>query len=261
MKKNVIIIALAIVLSAASSKTFAQSSTTWGLIWSEMHNLEYEINAGVNIGGSSPMPIPGEIRSIESYKPGLHLSIGATITKYLGTKAKWGIAISPRFEIKGMDTKARVKNYGMTIIQDGAKVSGYWTGMVNTKYNQSLFTFPVMGVYKINPRWRVMFGPYFSVAMANDFSGYVYEGYLRETDPTGDKISFEGDNEASYDFSDNLRMIHWGLEAGVTWRAFKHLNVQAHLDWGLSDIFHSSFKTIQFGLYPIYANIGFGYAF
>ena len=40
----------------------AQSNTTWGLIWSEMHNFEYEINASINIGGSSPMPIPGEIR-------------------------------------------------------------------------------------------------------------------------------------------------------------------------------------------------------
>lgn len=261
MKKSNIIAILVIAQVLLSGKMFAQSNTTWGLIWSEMHNLEYEINAGVNIGGSTPMPIPGEIRNINSYKPGLHLSIGATITKYFGSKACWGIAASPRFEIKGMETDARVKNYGMSIIQDGAKVSGYWTGMVETKYSQSLFTLPILGVYKINPRCRVMFGPYFSVAMANDFSGTVYEGYLRETDPTGDKISFEGDNKAAYDFSDNLRMIHWGLEAGVTWRAFKHLNVQAHLDWGLTDIFHSSFKTIQFGLYPIYANIGFGYAF
>ena len=56
-------------------------------------------------------------------------------------------------------------------------------------------------------------------------------------------------------------MIHWGVEAGFSWRAFKHLNVDAHLDWGLSNIFHSSFKTVNFDLYPIYLSVGFGYAF
>ncbi len=188
------------------------------------------------------MPIPGEIRKINSYKPGLNLSIGAVITKFFGTNSPWGMAISPRLEVKGMDTEAEVKNYGMSIIQDGAIVSGYWTGLVNTKYRQSLFTFPVLGVYKLSPRCRISFGPYFSVAMANDFSGSVYEGYLRETDPTGDKITFEGDDKAA-------------------WRAFKHLNVDAHLDWGLSNIFHSSFKTVNFDLYPIYLSVGFGYAF
>lgn len=261
MNQKYLISLIVIACIALSPTVKAEEQTPFGLIWSEMHNLEYEINAGINIGGSSPMPIPGEIRSIESYRPGLNLSIGATITKFFGAQAKWGVAIAPRFEVKGMETKAEVKNYGMSIIQDGAKVSGYWTGMVNTQYRQSLFTLPVLGVLKVSNRCRVSFGPYFSVALAKDFSGYVYDGYLRETDPTGDKITFESDNRASYDFSENLRLVHWGLEAGFSWRAFKHLTVQTHLDWGLSDIFHSSFKTIQFGLYPIYLNVGFGYAF
>ncbi|WP_288307510.1 porin family protein [uncultured Muribaculum sp.] len=261
MKNKFIYISLFVISLMTANNASAQSNTTWGLIWSEMHNFEYEINASINIGGSSPMPIPGEIRKINSYKPGLNLSIGAVITKFFGTNSPWGMAISPRLEVKGMDTEAEVKNYGMSIIQDGAIVSGYWTGLVNTKYRQSLFTFPVLGVYKLSPRCRISFGPYFSVAMANDFSGSVYEGYLRETDPTGDKITFEGEDKATYDFSDNLRMIHWGVEAGFSWRAFKHLNVDAHLDWGLSNIFHSSFKTVNFDLYPIYLSVGFGYAF
>ena len=48
---------------------------------------------------------------------------------------------------------------------------------------------------------------------------------------------------------------------GGEWRAFKHLNVYADLTWGLNDIFKKDFDTISFAMYPIYLNVGFGYAF
>lgn len=62
-------------------------------------------------------------------------------------------------------------------------------------------------------------------------------------------------------FSDNLRKFQWGLQLGGEWRAFKHLNVYADLTWGLNDIFKKDFDTIAFAMYPIYLNVGFGYAF
>ena len=90
---------------------------------------------------------------------------------------------------------------------------------------------------------------------------YVYDGYLREINPTGTKVEFSGDNRASYDFSDNLRKFQWGAQIGTEWKAFKHLIVYADLTWGLNDIFQKDFDTITFGMYPIYLNVGFGYAF
>ena len=56
-------------------------------------------------------------------------------------------------------------------------------------------------------------------------------------------------------------IFQWGLQVGAGWRAFKQLNVYADLTWGLNDIFKSDFNTITFAMYPIYLNIGFGYAF
>lgn len=97
--------------------------------------------------------------------------------------------------------------------------------------------------------------------MNGEFSGYVYDGYLREGDPTGNKVTFEGDSQAPYDFSDELRTFQWGLQGGISWRAFKHLSVQGNLSWGFNDIFKKSFNTVTFDLYPIYLNVGFGYAF
>jgi hypothetical protein len=97
--------------------------------------------------------------------------------------------------------------------------------------------------------------------MDGDFSGHVYEGYLRETNPTGDKINFTNGAIATYDFSGDLRKFQWGVQAGVDWKAFKHLKVHADLNWGLNDIFNKDFKTVTFDMYAIYLNVGFGYAF
>lgn len=52
-----------------------------------------------------------------------------------------------------------------------------------------------------------------------------------------------------------------GDQLGGEWKAFKHLNVYADLTWGLNDIFKKDFDTISFAMYPIYLNVGFGYAF
>jgi hypothetical protein len=224
-------------------------------------DLQYEVNAGTNIGGASPIPLPREIREINSYSPNLNLLLGATVTKWLGVEKKWGVAVGARVGTKGMKTKATVKNYGMEILDDGNILSGRWTGKVQTKYHTQQLVIPITAVWKVNKRLRVNFGPYLSYAFDNDFSGYVYEGYLREGDPTGDKYVFEGDSKATYDFSDNVRKFQWGIQGGVSWMAYNHLAVNANLTWGCNNIFVSSFKTVSFNMYPIYLNVGFGYIF
>lgn len=239
----------------------AQVDRSAGIIRSMLHGVEYEVYAGANIGGASPLPLPAEIREINSYNPQLNFHIGANVTKWLDVQKRWGVAVGLRLETKGMETKATVKNYGMAIIQDGATVSGRWTGKVQTRYHSQQLVVPLTAVFKAHPRLKVHAGPYLAFAFNNDFDGYVYEGYLRDGDPTGTKWSFEGDARASYDFGDNLRHFQWGMQGGITWTAYKHLLVNANLAWGCNDIFESSFKTVTFNLYPIYLNFGFGYLF
>lgn len=118
-----------------------------------------------------------------------------------------------------------------------------------------------MATYKLSNRWNIKAGPYFSYLLSREFSGHVYEGYLREGDPVGPKVEFTDDKIATYDFSDDLRHFQWGMQVRAGWRAFKHLNIYADLTWGLNDIFKNDFQTITFAMYPIYLNIGFGYAF
>lgn len=258
MKKYIILIACLLAIMPA----WAQVERTKSIIWSSLHGLEYEIKAGFNIGGTLPIPFPAEIRSIDAYNPTLSITIEGNVTKWLGEKQNWGIITGLRLENKGMRTKATVKDYGMEIIGDkGEKVSGHWTGGVRTKVQNSYLTVPVLVAYKLTPRWNLKLGSYFSYLMDNDFSGHVYEGYLRENDPTGPKVEFTDGQVATYDFSSDLRKFQWGIQLGADWKAFKHLKVYADLNWGMDDIFKKDFKTITFDMYAVYLNIGFGYAF
>lgn len=261
MRKNILLVCLLIV-SLITTTAFAQQDRNPGIIKSALIGLEYEVKAGFNIGGTSPLPLPVEIRSINSYSPTVAVAIEGNVTKWLDTQKKWGVEIGVRLETKGMRTEADVKNYKMEIIGDGGElVKGYWTGKVKTKVRNSYLTFPVLAKYKISPRVSMDLGPYFSYMTDGDFSGDVYEGYLREGDPTGNKVIFSDDKSAPYDFSKDLRRFQWGAQLGVEWRAFKHLNVNADLTWGFNDIFKKDFDTVSFAMYPIYLNVGFGYAF
>ncbi|RHJ91106.1 porin family protein [Parabacteroides bouchesdurhonensis] len=259
MKKHIFLIC---VLALFTVSAMAQVERNMGIIKSSLIGLEYEVKAGFNIGGTSPLPLPREIRSIDGYKPTLCVAIEGDVTKWFGVERKWGMTLGFRVENKGMETKATVKNYSMEIIGSGGeKLKGNWTGGVQTKVRNAYLSIPVLASYKLSKRVNISAGPYVSFMPNGDFSGYVYDGYLREINPTGTKVEFQGDNRASYDFSDNLRTFQWGVQAGVSWRAFNHLNVHADLTWGLNDMFEKDFDTITFAMYPIYLNVGFGYAF
>lgn len=260
-KQHSTLIALAFALLGTMPAS-AQKENTPSIIKSYLHGWEYSLKAGFNIGGTSPLPLPEEIRKIDSYSPGMSVSIEGNATKWVDEKKRWGVTVGLRLENKSMTTEATVKNYNMKIINtNGGVLEGLWTGGVKTKVKNSYLTIPVLANYKISSRWKLVAGPYVSYMTDGDFSGHVYEGHLRTPDPTGSRVTFEGESIATYNFSDELRKFQWGLQFGGEWRAFKHLNVYADLTWGMNDIFKEDFNTITFAMYPIYLNIGFGYSF
>lgn len=263
-KKLTHMAALALVLLLTGTKLYAQEDRNQGIIQSYLHGWEYALKAGFSIGGTSPLPLPQEIRTINGYTPGgVGISIEGNTTKWFDPKKTWGITFGVRLESKKMTTDAGVKNYHMEIInaENGKPLAGLWTGNVKTKVNNSYLTVPVLANYKISSRWKLVAGPYFSYMMDGNFNGHVYEGHLRTPDATGQRVDFAGESIATYDFSNDLRKFQWGVQVGGEWRAFKHLNVYADLTWGLNDIFQKDFQTITFAMYPIYLNVGFGYSF
>lgn len=251
----------AALLCAAPAHMAAQQDRTSTLRKAEKNGWEYEVKMGVNIGGATPLPLPREIRKIESFSPKLNGVVEADVTKWLGKDHRWGVSTGLRFEEKGMKTEAQVKNYSTEILNEGNHVKGRWTGRVETNYNATLLTLPVMANYRFNDSWKVRAGMYVSYMLDGDFQGEVSDGYLREGNPTGEKIVFENGQRSTYDFGSDLRRWLYGVQVGGTWRAFRHFSVTADLTWNLNGIFKSDFKTVSFTMYPIYLNVGFGYRF
>ncbi|MDD4636100.1 MAG: porin family protein [Bacteroidales bacterium] len=235
----------------------AQEERSAEVVRSSLIGLEYRVKAGFNLGGAAPIPLPAEIRSIESYNPTLVFAIEGNVTKWMNNR--WGLITGLRFESKGMKTDAKVKGYQMEMVskQDGA-LKGVWTGSVKTHSRSAYMTVPLLATWKYNKRLQLELGGYYSLLIDGSFSGTAYDGYLRKGDPTGEKVLV---SEAAYDFSDDLRNNHFGFQMGAEWRAFTHLNMYGDFTWGVNNIFKDDFKSISFAMYPIYLTLGFAYLF
>ena len=255
MRQRITIALLSLLLFVPA---MAQKEEYNALKQATLMGLEYRVKAGFNIGGTSPLPLPREIRAINSYSPTLAIAIEGDVHKQF-ENSRWGFLMGLRFETKGMKTNARVKNYHMEMTaKDGGYIEGAWTGCVKTKVRMSYVTIPMLATYKATPRLELHAGPYFSYATDREFSGSAIDGYIREGDATGEKAYVE---EATYDFSDDIRNFQWGVQLGCEWRAYKHLNLYADLSWGINSMFPNHFESVTFSMYPIYANLGFAYVF
>ena len=144
MKKYHFICIIAVLLAMVTGVQ-AQEERNKSLINSYLHGWEYGIKAGFNIGGTSPIPLPKEIRKIDSYAPGIAIAIEGNATKWFDKDKKWGLTLGLRLENKNMTTEATVKNYGMKIINtNGGELAGLWTGGVKTKVKNSYLTIPIL---------------------------------------------------------------------------------------------------------------------
>ncbi|MGG5505711.1 MULTISPECIES: porin family protein [unclassified Myroides] len=224
-------------------------------------NVTYQVRSQFSIGGAAPLGLPREIRKIKSYNPTMQLGMEANITKWFSKEQKWGVRLGVRVEGKGMKTDARVKDYITEINYNGAYVKGHFTGDVKTEIRNTYLTFPVLATYNINQQWNVYGGLYFSTAIDQSFDGYVYDGYLRQTNPTGQKLVFEDGKKADYDFSNNVNKFQWGTQIGAEWKVNQHFFLFGDVTYGFNSLLDKDFDAISFSMHNIYLNLGFGYQF
>ena len=248
MKRNIIYIILAAALLTGSP---AQAGT--------LDSLQLKARAGYSIGGTTPIPLPETIRSLDSYSltPSLMMGFDAM----LPLTQQWGIMAGLRFENKGMKADVTTKAYFMEVTKGDQKMAGLFTGHVEQEVKQWMLTVPVQATLTLSRKVMLKGGPYVSLLLDKGFSGIASDGYLRKDTPTGPKILM-GNREsewATYNFDDDLRSLQFGIDIGVDWQVSKRLGVSADLNWGLTGIFPGDFKTLEQTLYPVYGTISVFY--
>ena len=249
MKRNIIYIILA--AAALLTGSPAQAGT--------LDSLQLKARAGYSIGGTTPIPLPETIRSLDSYSLTPSFMVG--IDAMLPLTQQWGIMAGLRFENKGMKADVTTKAYFMEVTKGDQKMAGLFTGHVEQEVKQWMLTVPVQATLTLSRKVMLKGGPYVSLLLDKGFSGIASDGYLRKDTPTGPKILM-GDRDgewATYNFDDDLRSLQFGIDIGVDWQVSKRLGVSADLNWGLTGIFPDDFKTVEQTLYPIYGTIGVFY--
>ena len=249
MKKKITLLALAMVMLMSGH------AKAGGFL----DQLQVKARVGYNIGGTAPLSLPATIRSLDKYQ--LTPSFMAGVETMLPLGGNWGMMTGLHFENKGMDGEVTTKNYYMEVVKGDSHLAGMYTGSVRQKVTQWMFTLPVMATFQVGRKVQFKAGPYVSLLLSKDFSGYVFDGYLRQNNPTGAKIvmGHEENERATYDFSDDMRNFQVGVAVGADWLVGKRIGVAADLNWGLSGIHNSDFKTIEQTLYPIYGTVSVFY--
>jgi hypothetical protein len=101
MKKTLLISILMVAAAAANAQDNNGS-------------IIFTASAGFSVGGTAPLQMPAEIRSINSFSLTPNYQASLLAEKTFG---QCGIVSGIRFEDKGMKEEANVKNYHMAIVQ------------------------------------------------------------------------------------------------------------------------------------------------
>ena len=118
------------------------------------------LRTGYVLGGTTPMPLPAEIRSIGTYRPQGGFTVHFDAYKMFSHR--FGLMSGVHFFMEGMFTGAEVKNYSMGIQMGEDYLEGRFTGTDETESFMAGFTVPVMATFRLSPRWNMNIGPYAS---------------------------------------------------------------------------------------------------
>lgn len=222
--------------------------------------VDINLLLGINIGATSPIPIPAEVRKINSYGPKFNPQLGVNLTYHL--KNNWGLGIGASIDWKGMRVTDEVKymHTSVTLAEGSEKLTGYFVGKNMTNVNMTYFTVPLYATYNFNNQWRVKLGVYAAKALSSKFNGNVSDGYIRTDTPVGQKQEIT-ESGATFDFSKDIRDYDLGALLGGEFRLTERIGFYGNLQWGFVPFFYSKSNPIEFKMYNIYGTIGITYRY
>lgn len=211
-----------------------------------------------NLGATSPVPLPATVRKINAWSPGLNPSAG-----YEGLyrfHKSWSFGFGVKLDFKGMTIKNEVLYMRTKItVQSGSSsgsFEGYFSGSNKTKISNAYILVPLYLAYKMNPRLRFKLGGYLAYMFHSQFTGVVYDGYIRNGSPIGEKITI---NQAVFDLSAEQNRMDYGLLIGAQQYLYGRISLIENFTWGLQPILKSTSKAMDFKMYNIYLSLGLAY--
>jgi hypothetical protein len=216
---------------------------------------EFKINGGYNLGGTSPLPLPEEIRKIEGYSL-LLFAPHVALEAIRPLNEKWGVSLQLTLDHKGFTVRDRVKSLHTEIKINDETYAGNFTGSNLTKIHNVYITLPVSATYRISDLWLVQAGWYVAYLNNADFKGAASDGYIRRGDPTGEKTMVDN---ALFDFSDKQNKFDYGIQVAAERSFYARFAVRGQIAWGLNSLFPAQFTGMSFPMYNIYGTIGVSY--
>ena len=225
------------------------------------NKLEHKIVAGFNFGATTPFPIPEEVRAIEAWWPQFGAQLGYNIL--MQGNGNWGVGSGILLDYKGMGVRDRVK-YMHTIVdievgERQGKFEGYFTGKNQTIVKSAYVTIPVYITYYLKNKWNFRLGMYGSYLFSSEFSGKVWDGYIRVNDYTGEKILINSESPAFFNFGTKMRSFDVGIIGGAEYKINHKFGIYTNISYGATSVFKSSFRGIGFNLHNMYAAAGLSY--
>jgi hypothetical protein len=219
---------------------------------------EYKGFAGYNLGGSTPLPLPAEIRKIHSWSPGFSGTLAFHVTRWL--TREWGVTSGLAIDVKGMSVQADVKYMNTSLVVGEGDHTGTFTGMFTgrntTTVRNGYLVVPLMAAYRPPGKWAFRLGGYVAFQRDARFEGSASDGYIRNGGPAGDRINIE---MATFDFSDHIRKTDAGAMASADWFFTRKLALTGQLSWGFVPLLPTHFTGIPYKLYNLYFMGGIGY--
>lgn len=235
-----------------SGYIFAQEETSLPM-------FEHKIVAGFNLGATAPCPIPAEVRKIDGLWPMFTPQLGYNIT--YNYKPNWAVTSGILLDYKGMGVRDKVKYMYTSVVLDenDNKMEGYFVGRNETRIKTAYVTIPLYFVYRPNEIWSFKLGGYASYRFSAEFEGEVWDGYMRVETMDGSKFDIKDKGDARFNFGDDMRKFDLGLSVGAERSINERFGVFGNLSWGLTPVFHSSYRAIDFNMYNIYLALGMTY--
>jgi hypothetical protein len=211
---------------------------------------DFSAKIGINLGGTMPRPMPGNISKIESYSPNLTPNIEVEALRKINKKN--GVSAGLRLENKGMKSTASVKEYSMNF----EEFHGKFNGMVDTEMNFNYLGLPILAHHAFTENFSVYAGAYYAYLINGEFKGTTGDGTLNSGSGVMPVFSEE------YDFSKELRNYDAGFNIGMNFLPYnEHFLLSFGFNYGLVSVFQNNFNGITDDMQNVYGKLSVGYVF